>query len=605
MLEFSKDFFEREEREGFVIEPMMKNAWAANLEVLHKVDRICKEHDISYFADWGTLLGAVRHHGYIPWDDDIDICMLRNDYKRFCRVFGEYKDEVALLNTHTVEDWGQNADKVINIAAFTVNRAEIKAYHGFPFTAGVDVFVIDYVPRDKKVEKEWLTIMRAISLVIHIREEMEGLKSDSREFYQMKKDEENTIAKIKTMTGVKFAQFDPTNQELLLLMEEVSGLYGEEDADYLTQVACLGVGMDYHLPKDTYSSSTLIPFENMLIPVPRSYDLLLRKKYGNDYMTPRNRTSGHDYPFYNKPIRELSAVKNQEEEEVRRFAQKIGTEYYYKFIHKEKKPRVALSNSFFEEERIDGVVVGEERKRIWAAQIEVFLEVKRLCEENDIKLFVIGDTLQGAIERNSYLPDSEDFHLAVWRNDYMRLMSILQEELDPWFDYRNVYSYDEHEDMRCFVITDSYLCDEEEYLQRFHECPHIVGVDIAAIDGISSEAEKEEIRKMMIQNLLQTGKSMPCNPPYTQEIINVIKEWKELAPIDIDLTNNLRREFVKAADVVAGSYRGECEKVRISADLQEGVDNIYDKKSFCDTIEVEFSSTVVQVPIGYEKILGK
>lgn len=187
----------------------------------------------------------------------------------------------------------------------------------------------------------------------------------------------------------------------------------------------------------------------------------------------------------------------------------------------------------------------------------------------------------------------------------MRLMSILQEELDPWFDYRNVYSYEEHEDMRCYVITDSYLCDEEEYQQRFHGCPHIVGVDIAAIDGISEEPAKEELRKMMIQNLLQTAKNMPYSPPYTQEIINVIKEWKELAAIDIDIKNNLRREFVKAADVVAGAYRGECKKVRISADLQEGHDIIFDKAWFCDTIEVKFASTAVPIPVGFKEILGR
>lgn len=605
MLEFSKEFFEREERDGFVIEPMMKNAWAANLEVLHKVDRICKEHNIPYFADWGTLLGAVRHHGYIPWDDDIDICMLRDDYRHFCKVIENYRDEVTILNVKTVDDWGERADKVINIAAFTTNRQEIKEYHGFPFTAGVDIFVIDYVPRNKNEEEAWLTIMRYISVVEHIRNDLADLVPGSEDYVKLKKDEEDIVKLIKKMSNVKFSQANPSTQELSLLQDRICGLYKDNDAEFLTQANCLGVGMDYYLPKDTYSSAILMPFENVLIPVPRSYDLLLRKKYGNDYMTPINRTSGHDYPFYNKPIREVASVKNQTEEEIKRFATKIGTEYYYRFIHKDSKPRIEFPCSFFEEEKVDDVVVGEERKRIWAAQIEVFQEVKRLCEENDIKLFVIGDTLQGAIKRNNYLPESEDFHLAVWRSDYMRLMSILQEELDPWFDYRNVYSYEEHEDMRCYVITDSYLCDEEEYQQRFHGCPHIVGVDIAAIDGISEEPAKEELRKMMIQNLLQTAKNMPYSPPYKQEIINVIKEWKELAAINIDIKNNLRREFVKAADVVAGAYRGECKKVRISSNLQEGHDIIFDKVWFCDTIEVKFASTAVPIPVGFNEILGR
>ena len=94
MLEFDKTFFEEEERCGFVVEPMMKSVWAAQLEVLENIDRICKENGIKYFADWGTLLGAVRHKGFVPWDDDMDICMLRPDYLRFIDVLNNYSNEI-------------------------------------------------------------------------------------------------------------------------------------------------------------------------------------------------------------------------------------------------------------------------------------------------------------------------------------------------------------------------------------------------------------------------------------------------------------------------------------------------------------------------------
>ena len=77
MLQFEDSFFEGETRHDFFIEPMMKRAWAASMEVLAEIDRICKKHEIKYFAYWGTLLGAVRHKGFIPWDDDIDIAIDR------------------------------------------------------------------------------------------------------------------------------------------------------------------------------------------------------------------------------------------------------------------------------------------------------------------------------------------------------------------------------------------------------------------------------------------------------------------------------------------------------------------------------------------------
>ena len=69
------DFFKEEVREDFYISAEMKRVWAVEMKVLSFVISVCKKYDIPYFADYGTLLGTVRHKGFIPWDDDIDIAL--------------------------------------------------------------------------------------------------------------------------------------------------------------------------------------------------------------------------------------------------------------------------------------------------------------------------------------------------------------------------------------------------------------------------------------------------------------------------------------------------------------------------------------------------
>ena len=114
-MELSKSFFEDEVRDGFYVTSDMKHAWAAQLEVLNDVDKACRENGIQYFAEWGTLLGAVRHHGFIPWDDDMDICMKRPDYNRFLQIADQIMPEgYKIFNISSDEDNDNMLTRIIN-----------------------------------------------------------------------------------------------------------------------------------------------------------------------------------------------------------------------------------------------------------------------------------------------------------------------------------------------------------------------------------------------------------------------------------------------------------------------------------------------------------
>ena len=94
-----------ETRCEFIVTRERKRIWACLLDLLSVVDNICKKYDIPYYAVGGTLLGAVRHGGFIPWDDDLDIAMMRSDYNRFLEVAqkevkGKYFLQTTLTDLH-------------------------------------------------------------------------------------------------------------------------------------------------------------------------------------------------------------------------------------------------------------------------------------------------------------------------------------------------------------------------------------------------------------------------------------------------------------------------------------------------------------------------
>lgn len=81
----------------------MTNVQHIELEILKKIDEVCKKHNINYWLDSGTLLGAVRHQGFIPWDDDIDIGMLREDYEKFLKVAQKDLGDDYFLQTRSTD----------------------------------------------------------------------------------------------------------------------------------------------------------------------------------------------------------------------------------------------------------------------------------------------------------------------------------------------------------------------------------------------------------------------------------------------------------------------------------------------------------------------
>jgi len=598
MLDFDIEFFKEETRDGFTIPAFMKHAWAAQLEMLSMVDRICEENDIPYFADWGTLLGTIRHKGYIPWDDDIDLCMLRKDLERFAEVVDSY--EGIIINTcYNAPDHGLHAARVMNSTKFTTDRNIYKDYHGFPFPVGLDIFSLDYVPREKKLEKEQVDALRLCSQAFYAKEWLDEHTPIDKEYAEKFAEYKSSLKRLEKICNIEFSEENPSQQEILILNEEIEGLYNSEEADYLTEMPCLGNGKDYYIPKESYYSSTRMPFENTTIPVPLNYDLILRKKYGDDYMTPKNIACGHDYPFYDKYINAIFDEKiHKTFEGAFEYIQDISSRFYIKFIEKDSTPTLRIDEKFF-----DDLSSGEDNsRRKFAAQCEVLEELKRICSISNISYYAIDDTLDAIVSGDDDGVINSEIHVAIKRENFREFLSMLDQKLDPWFNYSSIYSKDDYESMTISISSDKYRCDYEEYKKRFHGYNEEVLVYIDVIDLVSTDSSKDEVRKTLVENLITTSKSMPSLPPYSDEIVEIVEEWKKIIDISIDMESNLRNEFLQAADSIAGSVRDEdVTKVRISANLQEGIDTVYDRRDFDDAVEVPFCVTTISVPSNYKE----
>ena len=115
------------------------------LEALVEIDRICRKNNIKYTLAYGTMIGAVRHQGFIPWDDDVDICMLRDDYAKFKKICETELNEKYFYQSHdTDKEYYHLYDKIrVN---GTVFKEAFQADYNIHQGVYVDIFPIDYLP---------------------------------------------------------------------------------------------------------------------------------------------------------------------------------------------------------------------------------------------------------------------------------------------------------------------------------------------------------------------------------------------------------------------------------------------------------------------------
>ena len=152
-MEFQNEFFLDEVIEGFYVPGLMKRAWAAELQLLSFLDGFCKKNQISYFLDCGALLGIVRHKGFIPWDDDLDISMYRKDFRRLAACIEEELPEEIGFYYVGKDRVTSSSMAAIGMKSPSFNPEKQEFFKQFPFYVGVDIRILEDVLDDEKEEE--------------------------------------------------------------------------------------------------------------------------------------------------------------------------------------------------------------------------------------------------------------------------------------------------------------------------------------------------------------------------------------------------------------------------------------------------------------------
>ena len=294
-MQFPYSYFEDEVRDGFYVSGLMKRAWAAQIEVLCDIDRVCKKYNIQWFADCGTLLGAVRHGGFIPWDDDMDICMTRDNYMKFLAVAKkELPEGYDLLNFHNDDNYFEFLTRVVNGRKICFDREHLEKFHEFPFVVGIDIFPLDYLAPNSEEEECRKNVVQIVM----------GTADEITDENHLTAENERQIALVEEICRVTLDRNGSLKRQLYILAEQLFSLYGKDEAEEVALMPYWINEGNHNYPKSCFEQTVMIPFENIEISAPAMYDRVLKIEYGS-YMKVVKGGGVHDYPFYKKQEEQL------------------------------------------------------------------------------------------------------------------------------------------------------------------------------------------------------------------------------------------------------------------------------------------------------------
>lgn len=270
------NFFEAEVKNGFLVSKERKELWGVELDLLWQFKNICDKYHLKHYLDGGTLLGAVRHGGFIPWDDDIDIAMPRTDYDRFLECAVKELNYPYFVQNDWTDSTFYCCTKLRRSDTTCIHKKDLEGHFTFNQGIFIDICPFDNVPDDLVERQKFMHQLHLIKL--------EALAVKTRiQCYDSSKENTSRLLYLRE-------KYQELRQRYNVLSTESFG-----NLTFPNKIQSLRNARDYN-------NKVYLKFEWGMFPAPEVYLSVLTNIYGNDFMMPMPGRSMHGELLVNTSI---------------------------------------------------------------------------------------------------------------------------------------------------------------------------------------------------------------------------------------------------------------------------------------------------------------
>ena len=277
-------FLDAETRSGVQVSSKLKKVWAVELDLVSELKRVCDKYGIRFMLAYGTLIGAIRHKGFIPWDDDFDVWIPRDDFEKLCALAKDEFKHPYFLQTAL-------SDRMLYFPYARLRNSDttgaIVGHESVDYNNGIyiDIYVIDGYT-DSKFLYNLQTILRNV-----------GLKLCTMKWPQRKGHGVVHCITSWVRPFVRLFPFetcDRISRTILAMFNSSAKRFGPRYRKHPN-------AWNWWIEKDSFDNLVELPFENLMLPCPRNYDEHLRRMYGDYMQFPKDRGRYHDGIIHFEP----------------------------------------------------------------------------------------------------------------------------------------------------------------------------------------------------------------------------------------------------------------------------------------------------------------